>query len=385
VTANGTTDPFRHSYFERFRPNILEKNTVARVVILIGSLDISGGTYVILEHAAGLQREGFSVELAPMLPVADSHLTWHPALSTLPIVSLEEARQRNYDIAIATWWASVFELPRMKAPRWLYFVQSAESRFSGHATDDSRALAELTFTFDIPMITIARWLQVYLAERYGRPAYLVRNGIRKDWFSPFGPAVEPRRADGVRVLVEGPLGVPMKLVSESVQAAQAGGADEIWLLTSTRDVNAVAGVSRVFSAVPNHEVPAVLRSCDVLLKISAVEGMFGPPLEMFHCGGTAITNDVTGSEEYLVDGVNSRVVPTGDYVAVALALRQLRSDPALLSSLKRGALDTAIAWPGWDRSTAEFAWFVKALLRTDPRPIDRVALAIAGARQLDHL
>ncbi len=69
--------------------------------------------------------------------------------------------------------------------------------------------------------------------------------------------------------------------------------------------------------IPVESTPVIYRSCDVLLKLSKVEGMFGPPLEMFHCGGTAITYDVTGSEEYLVSGRNSLVVPMDDEKAVA--------------------------------------------------------------------
>jgi hypothetical protein len=42
------------------------------------------------------------------------------------------------------------------------------------------------------------------------------------------------------------------------------------------------------------DTPLVYRSCDILGKLSYVEGMFGPPLEMFHCGWTAIVYNVTG-------------------------------------------------------------------------------------------
>jgi len=35
---------------------------------------------------------------------------------------------------------------------------------------------------------------------------------------------------------------------------------------------------------------------DVLLKLSSVEGMFGPPLEAFHRGATAVVTPVT--EDY---------------------------------------------------------------------------------------
>lgn len=58
--------------------------------------------------------------------------------------------------------------------------------------------------------------------------------------------------------------------------------------------------------------PEIYRSCDVIVKLSYIEGMFGPPLEMFHCGGTAIVYDVTGHDEYIVHEKNALVVKTDD-------------------------------------------------------------------------
>lgn len=40
--------------------------------------------------------------------------------------------------------------------------------------------------------------------------------------------------------------------------------------------------------------------------------MFGPPLEMFHCGGTSIVYDVTGHDEYIVHDKNGLVAKTDD-------------------------------------------------------------------------
>ena len=56
-----------------------------------------------------------------------------------------------------------------------------------------------------------------------------------------------------------------------------------------------------------HADSGIYRSCDVIVKLSYVEGMFGPPLEMFHCGGTSIVYDVTGHDEYIVHGKNGLV------------------------------------------------------------------------------
>ncbi|MER2419141.1 glycosyltransferase, partial [Klebsiella pneumoniae] len=113
----------------------------------------------------------------------------------------------------------------------------------------------------------------------------------------------------------------------------------------------VPGVSRVFSRVPMKVTPDIYRSCDILVKLSTVEGMFGPPLEIFHCGGTAIVFDVTGHDEYIVDGQNACVVHRGDMDGVVTTLRRLLNDRTELARLQAGALKTAEAWVSWDASS----------------------------------
>jgi glycosyltransferase involved in cell wall biosynthesis len=144
-----------------------------------------------------------------------------------------------------------------------------------------------------------------------------------------------------------------KNVPASIRLAREGGADEIWLLTSSA-ADAVEGVDRVFSRITQAQVATVYRSCDLILKLSLVEGMFGPPLEMFHCGGTAIVYNVTGHDEYIVHGRNALVAQCHDEAAVVRFIRQLKDFPPFLEALKANAIDAAAQWPDWPASTAQF-------------------------------
>ncbi len=147
------------------------------------------------------------------------------------------------------------------------------------------------------------------------------------------------------------------------QLCRAAGVPEIWLLTSTY-VDEFEGVDRVFSRLPVASVPAIYRSCDVIVKLSYVEGMFGPPLEMFHCGGTAIVYAVTGHDEYIRHGVNALVADIDDDDAVVAYLRDLLAEPALLTALQQGALRTAAQWPSWSDSGRCFADAIVAASRS---------------------
>ncbi|MBU0640849.1 MAG: glycosyltransferase family 4 protein, partial [Planctomycetes bacterium] len=335
------------------------------IAILLGYPEISGGTNVILEHALGLTRLGHSVSIVTEQPFDPQRLSWKPAAQELPLLCHADCRERMFDVSVATWWRSVFDLPHVPAHRYTYFCQSIESRFFSEQEPDMKALVDFTYRQPLPVVTEASWIAQYLREYYGRETALVRNGIDKSIFRPDGERLAPRPRAGLRGLVEGPLGVSFKRVEFTIRLCQQAGIEDIWLLTST-DCSSYPGVSRVLSRVPMQEVGAVYRSCDVLVKLSTVEGMFGPPLEMMHCGGTAITSDVTGHEEYMRHGQNGIVIRRGEEAEVIDYLRALHRDRAFLNLLKDGARTTAAEWPDWSHATREMEQFVCELCQREP-------------------
>jgi glycosyltransferase involved in cell wall biosynthesis len=333
-----------------------------KIAFLLCSPDINGGTYVIFEHSVRLAALGHIVYLITQNAVAPERYAWHPEASSLQWITLTQAEQVSFDCIIATWWESPFLLHALHASHYVYFVQSIESRFfpaenplnhdlRDHSVGASRA--DNSYFFSLPIITEARWIKDFLRKRYNHHPILVRNGIRKDIYTTT-EVLSPRQPGQLRVLVEGPVDVFHKNVPRTIELCRQSDADEIWLLTSSA-IEAWVGVDRVFSRIPVHETPAIYRSCDVLVKLSYVEGMFGPPLEMFHCGGTAIVYDVTGYDEYIEHGVNSFVVRQDDERQVVSYLNELREKREILQKLCQGAAKTAHQWPDWSESAQQFA------------------------------
>jgi glycosyltransferase involved in cell wall biosynthesis len=351
-----------------------------KIAFLLGWPGISGGSYVIYEHASRLKRKGHQVAIITRQEVRPEDHAWHSSAAELDWLTLRQARTECFDVVLATWWETAFLLRKIRAKHCAYFVQSIESRFfeppdPQHPSSLERTLwrgiCEKTYSCAVPMITEARWIQDYLHRQHNSWPHLVRNGIRKDIYTAAGPAVAPRQPGRFRVLVEGPVEVFFKNVPAALRLAKEAGADEIWLLTSS-DIQQHPDADRVFSRVPIHETPAVYRSCDLVLKLSHVEGMFGPPLEMFHCGGTALVYDVTGHDEYIVHDRNAYVIKKDDEAEVVRLLRHLKENPAELERLKRGAAATAAAWPDWDACAAQFE---QALLEiTAGSPVSRTYL-----------
>lgn len=332
-----------------------------KCIFTLGSPAIGGGTNVIFEHASKMAKEGEDVYIVTDRKIDPEEYAWHTSAHLLKWVTYDEIQEEEFDMAIATWWRTVYELYRVKSKRYVYFVQSIESKFYKDNEQGVKMLAEMTYMLDMKVITEATWIKEYL-EKYGVDAYLVHNGIRKDIFTLEGETY--KKSKGLRVLIEGPVNVDFKNVPKTVELVKQSAADEIWLLTSS-DIKDYPGVDKVFSQVPPKDCAKIYRSCDVIVKLSYIEGMFGPPLEMFHCGGTAIVYDVTGHDEYIVHNKNGLVVKTDDDQKVIEYINKLKNDNKFLKQLKKGAIDTAKKWVSWEESSMNFYKTVKKLNKMD--------------------
>jgi hypothetical protein len=339
---------------------------------LLGSPDISGGTYVIFEHAIRAQRNGIEVTIVTEDKVSMDRIHWHPEARSLRWRTFAEVSNETFDICIATWWRTVYEMTRVTASTYAYFVQSIESRFYDELEKPLRKLVESTYKLPLYIITEATWIQRYLREVHNAESYLVKNGIRKDIYSTTGESIASREPGKLRVLVEGPIDVGFKNVPKTIELCRRSRADEIWLLTSS-PIDSYKGVDRVFSKVPIFDTAPIYRSCDVIVKLSYVEGMFGPPLEMFHCGGTSITYNVTGHDEYIIADVNGLVAETDNEEQVVNYINMLKDNPDKLARLKEKAMETAQQWPSWEQSSREFISIVESICKNNP-PIQQDVL-----------
>jgi glycosyltransferase involved in cell wall biosynthesis len=340
------------------------------LVFLVGSLSISGGTNIILGHAEYLAKRGARVTIAHMLGDA-ADASWHPFGDHFRTVSLSEVEGEYFDLAIATWWPTSYELHRVRFSRALYFVQGLESKFamSEDGLDKKgSALAALSLCAGLPMVTVASWLQNLIAANVGTQVWLALNGVDKSKFK-IPETVPEHGSKKLRVLVEGGLGTPLKALRETIEAIYLADLPniELWHMNPNPRLKSKK-VDRVFDKVPFDEVPQLLGQVDVLVKMSRMEGMFGPPLEAFHSGATAIVSRVVGYDEYIQPGKNAIAVEVDDFDSMVSAVRRLSEHPEELRGLREGALDTARNWPGLDRSSRTFAAICYAVMSSPLTP-----------------
>lgn len=346
-----------------------------KIIFLLGSPDISGGTYVIFEHAIRMFKYGYDISIITDDKFDKSRLNWHSEAKELTWLDYRDIKGIEFDIAIATWWKTVFRLHEVQAKSYIYFVQSIESKFYPDYEVPLKRLVESTYSLPLHVITEATWIKEYLQNEYGSNVFLAHNGIRKDLYNLDLKPIAKKEDGKLRVLVEGPLSVSFKNVEKTIELCNQSLADEIWLLTSS-DISHYKGVEKIFSRVPITEVGAIYSSCDVIVKLSYVEGMFGPPLEMFHCGGTTIVYNVTGHDEYIKHGKNGIVVNTDNEQEVITYLDALKKDIVFLNELKEGAKQTATEWIDWEESSTQFRKNIeiisKNIIHTDNNKIKKL-------------
>jgi glycosyltransferase involved in cell wall biosynthesis len=353
-----------------------------RVAFLLNDLQLSGGVGVVLQHARRLsQVEGWDVTL--VLARDDDEPSWHgyEHLPHLHLRSRAEALRETFDVAVATWWETTFTLFELTARRYAYFVQNLEDRFYTHEQAD-RLGAALTLDLPVTFITEAGWIVQTLAGlRPDAPCHLVRNGIDKRVFS-IPETIAPAEVGPLRVLIEGSPTSWFKRVRDAVNAASAM-REPHHVTVVCADHGAIADLpaDAVVGPLSHQQMADMYRGTHVLLKLSSVEGMFGPPLEAFHCGATCVVTPVTGHEEYVVHGYNGLLTDWDDLRGTARALDLLARDRPLLHRLRTNALQTAREWPDWDASSQAMATALKSIAELpQPNGTDSSARLLADLR-----
>ena len=137
----------------------------------------SGGMYVILKHACILTDKGWDVDL--ILPNSNINL-YEFQHYKFNIISLNNTLiSSQYDVIVATLYTTIYTtLSYYKTKKHVYLVQNYETDFNSYG-NYFRTIAEKTYSipFNVEYITISKWCQNWLFERYKKKSKYAPNGI----------------------------------------------------------------------------------------------------------------------------------------------------------------------------------------------------------------
>ena len=318
----------------------------AKIAFLLGGVGINGGMAVVFRHIMMLMAAGHDAFAINLGDNGDGG-AWFTG-NTAPIVHISDKRKylfENIDMLFATGWMTVAWLSVISARRKLYFVQADERQFVEEAALKEKIHGE--YKTECEYLTEALWIQKMLYTEFGHQSAYVPNGIDPTVFHPDTP-LETKNPKRLRVLIEGPICIPYKGMDDAY-AAIAPLDCEIWIVSSVGRPKPGWRYDRFFEGVPFGEMRKIYSSCDVFLKMSCVEGFFGPPMEAMACGCSVVVGEVSGYDEYITHDKNALVVEQGDVDGARRAVQRLLNDYALRDKLVKQGFETAKAWT-WERS-----------------------------------
>jgi D-inositol-3-phosphate glycosyltransferase len=101
------------------------------------------------------------------------------------------------------------------------------------------------------------------------------------------------------------------------------------------------------------DLPALLRSADLLVNVSEYDPSGVLSIEAMACGTPVIASAVGGQVDAVVDGTTGILVPPGRPALLAQRIRQLLAHPMLLEAFSVAAADRAQSRYSWDRIAHE--------------------------------
>lgn len=328
-----------------------------KIVYVLTANVLCGGHIVVLQHVTRLTKRGHSVFICILDETIQANSTSFSWFSNFdcPVVHPKNFPD-DVDICIATFWDTLIQVLKFPAKQKVYFVQSDETRFYEDLVMKNWVV--LTYLCNVHYMTEAKWIVDWLEDNFGHQAAYIPNALDPDIIYPDKPIVS-KRSDKRRILVEGAIDSPFKRVKEAIEASQGLGC-EIWCVSNEGILSPDTKVDRFFYKVDFNQMKNIYSSCDILIKLSSVEGFFGPPLEMMACGGVCIVSDVTGYDEYIKDEYNALVVPNGDVALAHQALKRLIGDRDLYNKLQVNGKLTADSMK-WENSIDKLEFFFQSL------------------------
>ncbi|WP_102142848.1 glycosyltransferase [Mycobacterium hubeiense] len=206
--------------------------------------------------------------------------------------------------------------------------------------------------------------EVFELARMGRPRSrisVVPYGVDLNLFTPDGPKA-PRTAPH-RIVSVGRL-VPRMGFDHIIRALTVipdtefvlAGAPDTAEACRLRNLAAELGVDdrvRLQGSVARKDMPALLRSADVVACTPWYEPFGLVALEAMACGIPVVASAVGGMLDTVVDDVTGRLVPPNRPAELANALSDLLRDEFLRQSLGAAGRDRARARYSWDRIAAD--------------------------------
>jgi D-inositol-3-phosphate glycosyltransferase len=192
------------------------------------------------------------------------------------------------------------------------------------------------------------------AARSGRPRLLMVAPL-----APAAPDGQPGLAVAARALADVP-GAELLIVSGPARGRLASDPGYRALTRLARQLGVHDRLSCT-ADVRQADMPALMRSADVLLSLTTSEPFAMVALEAMACGLAVIASGTGTSRDAVIDGVTGYLVPPGQPALLAARISQLLERPMLREGFGIAAASRAQARYSWERVSQETLAVYEAL------------------------
>lgn len=308
------------------------------IAFVLPTTNISGGVNVVLRHINMLKKNGNDVCVINM---DDNN---KDIISRLGNVKVIKTKNTNYyghfDTMVATLWATLkYVKKNSNVKNKMYLVQNFETDFADFGKY-MRIDANATYEDDtnVKYITISKWCQNWLNDKFEKECKYARNGIDLEQFK-----YKKRKFKGkIKILVEGNSDDYYKNVDESFKIVEKLDKNkyEIHFLSYQGTPKKWYYVDQFMHKVPYEKVGEVYQNADILIKSSMLESFSYPPLEMMATGGLVVVAPNDGNVEYLKDNENCLFYEPGNIEDALEKIKILETNEKLREKLLEEGIKT---------------------------------------------
>lgn len=309
------------------------------ICFVLPSTNISGGIMVAIKHCQILKKNGYDVT------ILNAQLNEENVIDNSEEINVISALNTNFeayvDIMVATMWLTLeFVTLYKNCQNKKYLVQGYETDFYHYGQPERiKAMATYNTLYPVQYITISRWCQGWLEEKFQRTVKYAPNGIDLRIF----PYVKRKKNSKIQILIEGNSKDFYKNVDESFKIVEKLDKTkyEIHYLSYEKEPKDWYHIDHFYHKVPHDEVGKIYQKCDLLIKTSILESFSYPPLEMMATGGLCIAIQNEGNKEFMKDMENCIIYSQGNIDEAVEKIEHLMSDQKLQEKLRKNGLKAA--------------------------------------------